>query len=102
MAYVIGGKDSDDFAKFVQLCCKGYNILRKSGNIFMNLFAMMLSTGIPELSSAEDLDYLRDAFALHLSEVEATKKFTELIHESLTTKMTQLNNAIHILAHSKK
>jgi hypothetical protein len=40
-AYVMGGKDSKDFMKFVDLCCKAYNILRKYANVFINLFAMV-------------------------------------------------------------
>jgi len=60
---------------------------------------MMLSTGIPELQSTEDLEYLRMAFCLDLSDSEAAEKFTKLIYDSLYTKTTQINNAIHILAH---
>jgi len=58
----------------------------------------MLATGIPELRSEEDLNYLRESFSLDLSDDEAEKKFTKLIHESLRTKATQLNFAIHLLA----
>jgi len=98
-AYVMGGRDSKDFMKFVDLCCKAYNILRKHANVFINLFAMMLSTGIPELTGAEDIGYLREAFSLDMNDEKAREKFTNLIYYSLTTKTTQLNNAIHILAH---
>jgi len=102
MAFVMGGRDSKDFQKFVDLSCKGYNILRQQSNLFINLFAMMLSTGIPELQSAEDIDYLREAFSLEASDEKAREEFTALIYESLSTKTTQINNAIHILAHGTK
>jgi len=98
-AFVMGGRDSPDFMYFVDLCCTAYNILRKHANMFINLFAMMLSTGIPELTMVEDLYYLRDAFSLDLTDEKAREKFTALIYESLATMTTQLNNAIHILAH---
>jgi len=98
-AYVMGGRDSKDFNKFVDLCCRAYNVVRKCANLFINLFAMMLSTGIPELTSVEDIAYLRDAFSLDVSDEKAREKFTNLIYHSLTTKSTQFNNAIHILAH---
>jgi len=62
----------------------------------------MLSTGIPELRSEEDLNYLRDAFSLELTEEEASKKFEKLIEHSLKTKATQLNFALHIMAHPEK
>jgi len=97
--YVMGGKESPKFTQFVNYCCDAYNILRKNAKLFMNLFAMMVSTGIPELQSMEDLNYLKESFSLELSEDKAREKFTNLIHESLSTKTTQLNNAIHILAH---
>ncbi len=48
----------------------------------------MLSTGIPELQSEKDLDYLREAFSLDLTDEEAAKKFNRLIDESLNTKAT--------------
>eukprot|EP01117_Protostelium_nocturnum_P006783 TRINITY_DN2436_c0_g1_i2.p1 TRINITY_DN2436_c0_g1~~TRINITY_DN2436_c0_g1_i2.p1 ORF type:complete len:1251 (+),score=411.48 TRINITY_DN2436_c0_g1_i2:224-3976(+) len=98
-AYVMGGKDSPDFKKFVDLCCRSYNILRKYANTFINLFAMMLSTGIPELTSVDDIEYLRDAFSLGATEEQAKEKFTNLIFDSLDTKTTRLNNAIHIWVH---
>jgi len=99
-AFVMGGKDSKNFLFFIDICCRSYNILRKHASTFINLFAMMLSTGIPELTSAADIGYLRDAFSLDSTDDKAREKFTALIYESLTTKTTQVNNAIHILAHS--
>jgi hypothetical protein len=98
-AYVMGGKDSPDFNRFVDLCGRAYNLLRKNANVFINLFCMMLSTGIPELRSAEDIEYLRDAFSLDFTDSQAADKFKTLIYESLYTRATQINNAIHILAH---
>jgi phosphatidylinositol-4,5-bisphosphate 3-kinase len=100
-AYVMGGKDTPDFLEFVGLCCDAYNVLRNHASMFINLFAMMLSTGIPELQNVGDISYLRDAFALDLTEEKAREKFKTLIYESLDTKTTLFNNAIHILAHPK-
>jgi len=62
----------------------------------------MLSTGIPELRSEEDINYLREAFSLEMTDEEASKKFERLIEESLKTKATQLNFMIHIMAHPEK
>jgi len=98
-AFVMGGKDSPDFLQFIDLCCTAYNIIRKHACVFINLFAMMLSTGIPELTCVDDISYLREAFSLDLTDEEARKKFTGLVYESLSTLTTQVNNAIHILAH---
>ncbi len=61
----------------------------------------MLSSGIEQLKELEDLYYLRDALSLELTEEEASKKFTQLIYQSLYNQMTQLNNAVHIHFHPK-
>eukprot|EP01133_Synstelium_polycarpum_P010881 gene10881-12677_t len=98
--YVIG-KDSPNFAFFVETCCKAYNLLRKNSHIFFNMFELMLSTGIPELKSESDIMYLREKFRPDLTDEEASERFTKLIHESISTLTTQINFAVHILAHRK-
>jgi phosphatidylinositol-4,5-bisphosphate 3-kinase len=60
----------------------------------------MLSTGIPELQTVEDIDYLREAFALDNNDEEAKEIFIKLIYESLACKTTQMMNAIHIAVHN--
>ena len=133
----MGGAKSQLFKEFVSLCCRGedpekkkkkkkkltfffsgFLVLRKHANIFINLFAMMLSTGIPELQSEvcslslsfslffltpspqADIRYLRDAFAIGQSEQAAADHFAKLIRSALGTKATNINFAIHIWAHS--
>ena len=46
-------------SRFVQLCEDAYLILRRRASLFINLLAMMVQTGIPELRSIEDLNYVR-------------------------------------------
>ena len=99
-AYVLGDKGSDDFAEFVRVCGVAFNVIRASGHEFINLFKLMLSTGIPELQKAEDINWLRECVLIGADEAYATKHFTQKIDVALTTRTTQLNNAVHILAHS--
>eukprot|EP01094_Clydonella_sp_ATCC50884_P017221 TRINITY_DN2958_c0_g2_i1.p1 TRINITY_DN2958_c0_g2~~TRINITY_DN2958_c0_g2_i1.p1 ORF type:complete len:1042 (-),score=355.45 TRINITY_DN2958_c0_g2_i1:555-3641(-) len=99
-AHVMGGKKGENFKRFAELCCDAYNILRKHANVFINLFAMMLSTGIPELQSEADIEYLRDALMLDLSADDARDYFLKLINESLATIATQINFSIHNIVHS--
>ena len=47
MAYVMGGRESEGWIKFVNLCCVAYNMLRKHANVFINLFAMVCLKKIP-------------------------------------------------------
>eukprot|EP01136_Pigoraptor_vietnamica_P032641 Opistho-1_new@94732 len=100
--FVMGRRDGEQFARFQEYCCQAYLILRRHANMLINLFAMMLSTGIPELKSVEDIYYLRDALCLGMSEEQAANSFKDLIFECLRLSWsTQLNWAIHNFAHSK-
>jgi len=101
-AYMMGGTSDPHFKWFVALCVKAYNILRHHSSIFINLFAMMVATGIPELQTERDIQYLREAFSLDLDDDQAGEKFVSLIIQSLNTKITQWNNVMHILAQPAK
>ena len=44
MAYVINGFEktpTQKFLNFVDLCCKGFNVLRRNGNVLLNLFSLV-------------------------------------------------------------
>ncbi|KAF2072204.1 hypothetical protein CYY_006485 [Polysphondylium violaceum] len=96
---IVGGKDSENFKFFVNTCCSAFNILRKNTDLFLNLFQLMLSTGIPELQCAEDIDYLRKALAPDLTDDEAAEEFTKNIIVALNTKTVLLNDIFHGWAH---
>lgn len=53
-------EETDEFKTFKQLCEKAFLLLRSHGCLILSLFSMMISTGLPELSSEKDLDYLRE------------------------------------------
>ena len=99
-AYALGDKGSEKFDKFVTVCSQAYNILRGNAHEFITLFSLMLSTGIPELQKAEDINWLRECIKPEMTNEAAGEHFTKLIYTSLATKTTQVNNAIHIVAHS--
>jgi hypothetical protein len=73
-------------------------VLRRNADLFITLFHMMLLTGIPELTHEKDINWLRKALHLDLTEGEATKKFEKLIDVAQNSKMTVLNHAIHNMA----
>lgn len=101
-AYVMGGTGTPIYQKFVQQACSAYNVIRRNASLFTSLLSMMLQTGIPELRSEDDIRFLCDAFALDLTDEEASKRFEALIVKSLETTSTQLNFAIHIWANPEK
>ncbi|KAI4460968.1 phosphatidylinositol kinase [Holotrichia oblita] len=55
-----GQKNNLEFKMFQEYCEKAFLILRKHGSLILSLFAMMISTGLPELSSEKDLNYLKE------------------------------------------
>ncbi|KCV71632.1 hypothetical protein H696_01050 [Fonticula alba] len=100
--YLMETKCPNEFERFQDLCVQAYLIVRRDARLFLNLFAMMLSTGIPELKHADDIGYLRDALCLDLSPEEAAAEFRSLISESLRLGWsTQLNWLIHNLVHQR-
>ena len=76
---------------FRNLCERGYLILRQNASLFINLLSMMLSTGIPELRSLEDISYMREALCLDKSEAAAREffrsKFADAINNSITVSI---------------
>ncbi|TUE70084.1 Phosphatidylinositol 4,5-bisphosphate 3-kinase catalytic subunit beta isoform [Bagarius yarrelli] len=82
--------NTEKFGSFRQYCEDAYLILRKNGNLFITLFALMLTSGLPELTSVKDIQYLKDSLALGKTDEEALKqfrqKFDEALRESWTTK----------------
>jgi len=95
-ANVLGGKNSPVYKKFEDICCQAYNLVRKNSILFINLFYTMLSVGLPELQTVEDIMFLRDKLALGKTETEAANALKELIDESLKTKTTQFMDMLHI------
>ncbi|KAG2459651.1 PK3CD kinase, partial [Polypterus senegalus] len=83
--------DSEKFERFRNYCETAYKILCRNGVLFVNLFKIMQASGLPELSSSKDIQYLKDSLALGKPEEEALKnfkvKFNEALRESWKTKV---------------
>ncbi|XP_068454011.1 phosphatidylinositol 4,5-bisphosphate 3-kinase catalytic subunit gamma isoform [Clinocottus analis] len=95
----IKGRNSLYFQRFRDICTQAYLSLRSHSRLLINLFSLMLLTGIPELSNAEDMHYLRVALQEDQSEAEAKEHFLEQIIECEKQNWTvQTNWWIHMLA----
>jgi phosphatidylinositol kinase/protein kinase (PI-3 family) len=42
----MGGSESDDYKRFLDICAQAFNILRKNAFLIINLLAMMVSAGM--------------------------------------------------------
>ncbi|GAB1606097.1 phosphatidylinositol 4,5-bisphosphate 3-kinase catalytic subunit beta isoform-like isoform X2 [Argonauta hians] len=100
--YVIkNGEDQNDlfFQKFEENCQSAYKILRRRSHILITLFNLMLQSGLPELSSDRDVEYLRKALALGASESEACQQFRAKLREAHSKCwMTEVNWWFHLRA----
>ncbi len=99
----MGGKDSDNFAKFLSFAGAAFVSLRRpsSVRILMSLVQGMLFTRIPDISTnqrPEDaLKFLHDRFCLNLNDDDAVAFLEENIERSLTSKIWIAVDAIHSL-----
>ncbi|BFZ23020.1 hypothetical protein BsWGS_26059 [Bradybaena similaris] len=99
--YVIKKGDSkpENFQRFQMMCEKAFLILRSKFSLLMSLFMMMLSGGIPQLTSPKDVNYLRETLVPHLSEADARKHFSAKFTEALLGSWkTSVNFWFHMKA----
>ncbi|KAL5252680.1 hypothetical protein ACHWQZ_G015451 [Mnemiopsis leidyi] len=88
------------FKKFLETCLYAFIIIRNKSTLFINLFALMCSSGIPELSSLEDLRYLKDALSLDDTEEVAVQKFKKKMFEALKNEgSAKMNFFFHNIIH---
>ncbi|KDR21011.1 phosphatidylinositol 4,5-bisphosphate 3-kinase catalytic subunit delta isoform [Zootermopsis nevadensis] len=96
-------KEALEFQVFQKYCEQAFLILRQHGSLIISLFAMMISTGLPELSSEKDLNYLRDTLVMEKSEQDALTHFRSKFDEALCNSWkTSLNWASHNMAKNNK
>ena len=97
MVEAMGGSQSNQYKSFEQLCCQCFNILRKSSNLILNLFMLMLDSGVTDLRGDGEkiLLKIQDKFRLDLSDEEAEAFFLQLIAESVSALFPQMMERIH-------
>jgi phosphatidylinositol kinase/protein kinase (PI-3 family) len=86
--------------EFKDLCVRAYIILRRNASRLMNLYIIMSSAGLPELSGIHDVGYLKNMLKLEkINEEDAGNYFIGLINQSKNEKFRLLDNMIHNLKH---
>jgi phosphatidylinositol 3-kinase len=59
MVDVMGGMSSPHYAQFKSYCFTAYTTLRKSANLILNLFALMVNANIPDILIEPDKAVLK-------------------------------------------
>ncbi|EDO42011.1 predicted protein [Nematostella vectensis] len=91
-----GNDNTEGFQEFRRICEQAFLVLRRRGSLLINLFVMMLSAGIPELRSLDDIGYLRKTLNLNVSEEKALEYFNRKFNEAVDNSWkTSINWAIH-------
>lgn len=112
----MGGTTSPYYAQFKSFCFTAYTTLRKSANLILNLFSLMVDANIPDILIEPDKAVLKvppsppvgpsdalgvliwqvkEKFCLEMSEEEAIRHFSDLIHESLGALMPRIIDLTH-------
>lgn len=93
----MGGASSLHYTSFKQYCFTAYTTLRKSSNLILNLFALMVDANIPDIRMEPDKAVLkvRDRFHLEMTEEEAIRHFEGLIADSVGSIFPVVIDTIH-------
>jgi hypothetical protein len=100
MADVMGGPTGGPYREFVNLSKRAYNILRRSGDLLITLFSLMVGCGIPELEDIHEVDWLRTHLRFGLSDEESGAHYEKILSEALATRSRQVDDMFHMIAHS--
>ena len=100
MAAVMGGKEGEAFKRFERLCREAYMCLRRHGNTLINLFLLMVPAGMPELSTVDEIQYLRDMLMIGVDDDKAWKTFHAEMESALKNWFRRFDNTIHIMVHN--
>ncbi|KFH46181.1 Phosphatidylinositol 3-kinase catalytic subunit type-like protein [Hapsidospora chrysogenum ATCC 11550] len=97
MVDCMGGVQSEHYRQFRQYCFLAYTALRKSSNLILNLFSLMVDANIPDIRIEPDKAVLkvRERFHLELSEEEAILYFGRVIEDTLSAFAPVVLDKLH-------
>ena len=98
MVEVMGGKGSSRYEEFKQKCVNAYWVLRENARVIVNMFYLMIDSGIPELNDIENLYKLHEKFVPGFSKQEASNSFLTNLEESVNALMPILMEKFHAWA----
>ena len=97
MLEAMGGANGEEIIKFRSHCYNAFLILRKHANLIINLFTLMLDSGVQDIALDPDKTVMKvqEKFMLDLVEEEAVKRFQELLDESVNAMFAVFVERIH-------
>lgn len=97
MVDCMGGVHSQHYRDFKQYCFLAYTALRKSSNLILNLFSLMVDANIPDIRLEPDKAVLkvRERFHLELTEEEAILHLERVIEDTLTAFAPVVIDKLH-------
>lgn len=102
MVDAMGGSNppSQPYLQFKQYCFLAFTALRKSSNLILNLFSLMVHANIPDIKLEPDKAVLKvkDRFHLDLSEEEAIRLLENIMEDSLTSMIPVVIDRLHSIA----
>ena len=95
MVDCMGGKNSKKFEEFKQKCVNAYWVLRENAKVIVNMFYLMIDSGIPELNNIEILNKLNDKFSPGFDKLQAQNSILSNLEESVDAFFPVLMEWIH-------
>uniref|UniRef100_A0A0K0EVM8 Phosphatidylinositol 3-kinase age-1 (inferred by orthology to a C. elegans protein) n=1 Tax=Strongyloides venezuelensis TaxID=75913 RepID=A0A0K0EVM8_STRVS len=93
-------KNNHDIMKFRENCKEAFLILYDHSRLFISLFRMMLSMGLPECSTQEDLNYLKLSLMTGVDKDVAAMQFDNIFKEVTKSDLsTKTNWFFHSVKH---
>ncbi|KAL1892773.1 Phosphatidylinositol (PI) 3-kinase [Sporothrix stenoceras] len=97
MVEAMGGSNSEHYRQFKQYCFLAYTALRKSSNLILNLFSLMVDANIPDILWEPDKTVLKvqERFHLELNEEDAIRHFERVIDDNLNAIVPVVIDRLH-------
>ncbi|CAJ2504259.1 Uu.00g116530.m01.CDS01 [Anthostomella pinea] len=99
MADAMGGSNppSEHYLQFKQYCFLAFAALRKSSNLILNLFSLMVHANIPDIKAEPDkaVFKVKERFHLELNEEDAIRHLDRIMEDSLNGIMPVVIDRLH-------
>ena len=102
MVDCMGGKGSKNYLEFQQKCVNAYWVLREKARDIVNMFYLMIDSGIPELNNIDNLKKLHEKFVPQKNKQEAANYILDNLKESVDAVFASLMETFHSWAQYMK